>query len=1494
MSSLRLALKQSLAESGQIIAEQKEKEKERRKKERAAQQRRRNEKLGKSKQRSRKKTRSRDSDLSSHLEGGGKSATIDVRGDAGGSVSKRSVSSPLSSTASSGSDSNSDGSSSSSGSSSNSSSGSSSGSSSSSGSNSDSGSSSSTSDDGMEMDGVFDAEVSSDEEGDTSSRKQERKERKEKKEAVQRARAHKANQKNAASKIQAQWKKKKPPENNSKKPVGSSRPRKEKRVDRRKYRSDDSSAPSNTNERERGTRGGGNSSTGGGSNKKAGEPRRKREQTVAPPSPTVIQLMRSISTGKMRRNITPGMRVKVRFTTKSKRDGKVTRRLKWYGGFVKDISPGGKRIRIKYDDGTSEVASFPDKDIVVDAEENGEHRVPADSFIPEPPSPMETQSSKNDDQWSHMTASEKGDDSRPQTNEDGNSPRPDKERRRQQKHFSREGDDDQSQYTGDFSERSPQSQTKPDAVQRNDSKSSTEGSNANRKWAYASPNASFDLGAPSPEQKMTKEIPSSEKSHSKSPLQKTDDSESLVDTGNDRQQTSTLDNNSQLDAHTNSRENMEISPLPNAELKEETSPNRESSSYGGQSFPKADNRVESQAEKREAELHSTKPGSPVTEKTGGMKVHTMKEVIPSDDMDGSGGKLSKRGSDVVAAEPGASESEISKTIGINTSPGRYIAENDEDVSTKSPTEKEVLSSRPMTGVDDNVGRSSGSISLMSIKYQSESYGTGKEDTNDHVSKKSHGTGKSRPTSPVASTLLDSISKIDNDGVRVESTSLIIEQGNVLSPKRTDSPASFSNTFKSVDSNMTKPLSVVAKGPSTNDGGDESSENASPVLSGSKTSAFVRQPGGAQALLSGKMNKELRLLTMNESSNSDGERPTLSPTALPDTKVSHIPTARSGRRAAQKANERIVAKQEIVIVDPYAKKKKKGEKHDLKLFPETPSHKKKRNRKRSEDEDDKTGWVQCERCLKWRLLPNLDDLPDHWFCELNTFDSKRNNCEAPEQTAEDDSKGNASAKAGSDDTESDTESITESTPNSKALKQPSSLSGTSTPGRRTPVDKKVSPNVERSLSKSPLSMESSDSDSDNTRTERVAVLAKVASASSSDSEEELPEEIPRGKKKPAVSDSTSKKPASGFADGAGGNGNENTSSIGANQQKPKSGSRNRKRARENQENDKAEKSSKSAKSSKAAENQEWVQCEKCEKWRRLPPRISAEDLPETWYCDMNSWDNYSSCAIAEEIVESGTRDVNILTGGNSPPALSSTGKLSYRSLIFGTGRKHNRPISERTRAAESLFANHSSDPDAGPPTVMYANSSAFVARGHSKNTNGGSTNISFLDIMSRSKLWSDLYGGSHTFFSAAGFNTVGDQYNTSYESLSDGIKQNLKALVHHAIGQSTLLGHEILLEVQCRDWGEAQLNFAEIRSICNLDLIMSVLSELMRDGLVEVLPGTGIGIDGQAQRYRKAPVPVPSHEGNQKNIREASVSKRSRCMKIAKPWKKARGADVGNE
>ena len=47
-------------------------------------------------------------------------------------------------------------------------------------------------------------------------------------------------------------------------------------------------------------------------------------------------------------------------------------------------------------------------------------------------------------------------------------------------------------------------------------------------------------------------------------------------------------------------------------------------------------------------------------------------------------------------------------------------------------------------------------------------------------------------------------------------------------------------------------------------------------------------------------------------------------------------------------------------------------------------------------------------------------------------------------------------------------------------------------------------------------------------------------------------------------------------------------------------------------------------------QEWVQCDMCEKWRRVSPQISAGDLPDVWYCSMNTWDkNLASCTVLED-------------------------------------------------------------------------------------------------------------------------------------------------------------------------------------------------------------------------------------------------------------------------
>ena len=50
-----------------------------------------------------------------------------------------------------------------------------------------------------------------------------------------------------------------------------------------------------------------------------------------------------------------------------------------------------------------------------------------------------------------------------------------------------------------------------------------------------------------------------------------------------------------------------------------------------------------------------------------------------------------------------------------------------------------------------------------------------------------------------------------------------------------------------------------------------------------------------------------------------------------------------------------------------------------------------------------------------------------------------------------------------------------------------------------------------------------------------------------------------------------------------------------------------------------------------ENDTWVQCDECEKWRMLPPfiNIDEDDLPDTWFCEMNIFDKERSTHRAKE-------------------------------------------------------------------------------------------------------------------------------------------------------------------------------------------------------------------------------------------------------------------------
>nr|XP_014347109.1 PREDICTED: MORC family CW-type zinc finger protein 4 [Latimeria chalumnae] len=47
------------------------------------------------------------------------------------------------------------------------------------------------------------------------------------------------------------------------------------------------------------------------------------------------------------------------------------------------------------------------------------------------------------------------------------------------------------------------------------------------------------------------------------------------------------------------------------------------------------------------------------------------------------------------------------------------------------------------------------------------------------------------------------------------------------------------------------------------------------------------------------------------------------------------------------------------------------------------------------------------------------------------------------------------------------------------------------------------------------------------------------------------------------------------------------------------------------------------------DQAWVQCDECLKWRKLPPRINPDSLPEKWYCYLNPDSRYRNCSVREE-------------------------------------------------------------------------------------------------------------------------------------------------------------------------------------------------------------------------------------------------------------------------
>lgn len=66
---------------------------------------------------------------------------------------------------------------------------------------------------------------------------------------------------------------------------------------------------------------------------------------VTPPAQDVIDWMRNMPVKRARKAVSPGLRVKVRFVTKVKKEGKVTRKRIWYGGRITAVSKEGSKSK---------------------------------------------------------------------------------------------------------------------------------------------------------------------------------------------------------------------------------------------------------------------------------------------------------------------------------------------------------------------------------------------------------------------------------------------------------------------------------------------------------------------------------------------------------------------------------------------------------------------------------------------------------------------------------------------------------------------------------------------------------------------------------------------------------------------------------------------------------------------------------------------------------------------------------------------------------------------------------------------------------------------------------------------------------------------------------------------------------------------------------------------------------------------------------------------
>ena len=1196
-----------------------------------------------------------------------------------------------------------------------------------------------------------------------------------------------------------------------------------------------------------------------GNTKTEGEeaPPVKRHGYVPAPTREVKQWTASMSAKKSRKHIRVGMRVKVRFAIPVKRDGIKVTRKKFYGGKVTAISKKCNKIRIKYDDGTSEVSKFPDQDVYVDAVDNGEHSVPADKFIP--PSQQELQQVQASET---VEEPEEGEISTPKS-----APAP--------------------TVVADAAAPVPM-ETEEGEVNEEDTR------------PKAGPLELLDpmeiSKAPLGENTTTTVPAKTAPSEKRMGVPSTPPSGSLPTVPLPKNETA--DAAATATAAESSKGNIQMEPAPSPSHEEgELSP--------GATVSKNDEEQQDETTTllaSAAESNSLPPETPLPTHFGSEKAtpDPIKFAAPDIAVESTGDAsipVDKSSNNKPVAEadlPPSKPKKLSIRIPSNSLASIKALSSPKSASdTKSPMPPtssniaaadatikadDVLKDTPETKMEGTQKRkrTDDATNVNAVAPSIDAAASGQEPLAKRRMKVAIGKNLIQAANASAAATAASSMKSETNESKVQSSSEMVVEEQELAPIAEEPMSISAGETKKKKKKKDRVKSPRPKSPLL---------IPEPEKIKSKSNSDSAEASGAVTPKQQKIGSKGSAFSVKKSSSKDDIAVTGQKEIGSVELTSAFVSLRTGRKAAEEAKEKLSVKQKAKLVAKESKEKEVTP-------PESGKKKKKRRREKEaaeygeeseEVEQSELEWVQCDSCKKWRVLPDnvkASSLLDVWYCHMNIYDPKRNTCAAPEQTDKQllrERKKKArkrqrreaelAAEAQQEKSLKKSKKHEEETVATikKKIKPEKLQAGASTPRSTSPKPTK---------SAKPLGGKSKESAAE---TKKAIAEAKKANLEGGKKSKGVVED------KANPTDSGSDTPKEVKKKGKKGKKESQDSSDKQDVDDPKKGGRKRGRPSNNQTVCTPAPTSSANRGDEDEDNVEWVQCDQCQKWRKLPPHISADELPDVWNCKMNTWNpSAASCDVAEDKADAHHQEV-----GTTEWQLrqNHAGKYSYRQMIFGTGaRKHNRPISERSRAAESLFIQPVNNDEQSYPVTQYTKSSAFLPRltNFDKRNAIEENTIGIFDVLRHSNLWEDLRTMDMTppkvlSSSTSSLNIPGQKLKT-YDCLSDEIKHAMQDVVLQTLEFGCLTGVEITGKAQWFPFETSIKGVAGIRGYCNEDIIIHTLLDLVRDGLVEMatVQNPFCPVSQWVPSYRRV--------GTRRAIEAVEAIKASRCMKIAKPWK----------